>query len=110
MFTSGTSLVTQYHEFKRFNNCIQAFWQKLQYPAMKIEINVKCIYSNGEIYFTVKIILPPNETSFTFTGLQPGSQCEFILKAVYNPASLDNGISVSYMVLPARKTFLELIY
>ena len=62
--------------------------------------------SNSQIYLESKEIIAPNETSFTFGGLAPGSQCDFTLKAVYNPASLDNGISVAYMVLPASKSFV----
>ena len=74
---------------------------------MKLEITAVCKYNcfNGEIYLVNKTALPLNETSFTFTGLAPGSVCDFILKAMYNPASLDDGISVSYIVLPASKIF-----
>ena len=72
---------------------------------MKLEITATCKYNciNGQIYFVNKTVLSPDETSFTFTGLAPGSQCDFTLKAVYNPASIDNGISVTYTVLPASK-------
>ena len=73
---------------------------------MRLEILVKCKYNceNGEIYLVNKTVLASSETSFTLTGLVPGSQCEFTLKAVYNPTNMDQGISVAYMVLPASKT------
>ena len=72
---------------------------------MKFEITATCKYGciNGQIYLINKTVLPPTETSFTFNGLAPGSQCDFTLKAVYNPASIDDGITVTYMALPASK-------
>ena len=102
-----TSLVTHFQGFKRFNNSIQAYWKEILYPAMSLEIVAICKYNceNAWMYLVNKTVLAPNETSFTLTGLVPGSECEFTLKAVYNPASIDEGISVSYMVLPASKTF-----
>ena len=109
MFTVVTSLVTHFEEFKRFNNSIEAHWKELLHPAMRLEIEAICKYtcdcSSGHLYLVNKIILPPNETSYTFTGLAPGSHCDFTLKAVCNPASIDNGISIAYIVLPASKTF-----
>ena len=102
----GTSLVTEFKDFKRFNNSIQACWKKTVYPAMRLEIVVTCKYNceNGQKYRVNKSFLAPDETSFTLADLVPGSQCKFTLKAVYNPASMDKGISVTYLVLPASKT------
>ena len=102
----ATSLVTHFEDFKRFNNSIQACWRKTFYPALRLEIGATCKYNckNGRVYLVNKTVLAPNQTSFTLTDLVPGSQCEFTLKAVYNPASIDKGISDTYMVLPASKT------
>ena len=107
----GTSLVTHFEEFKRFNDSIQACWQEIYHPAMRLEIVATCRYAceNGQIYFVKEAVLAPNEISFTFTHLVPGSQCEFTLKAVLNPASIDKGISVTYMVLPASKTSSHIV-
>ena len=98
-------MVTEFKEFQRFNNSIQACWKKIVHPPFKLEITATCKYdcTNDQIYLVNKTVLPPNETSFTFTGLVPGSVCDFTLKAVYNPASLDKGISATYMVLSASK-------
>ena len=91
--------------FHRFYKSIQASWSELYFPALKLEITATCKYEcNGAIYLVNKTVLPPNVTSFTFTGLAPGSECDFTLKAVYNPASIDEGISVTYMVLPLSKS------
>ena len=105
-----TSFVTEFEEFKRFNNSIQASWKETVHPAMRLEIVATCKYNfeNGRIYLVNKTVLAPNETSFTLTGLVPGSQCEFTLKAVFNPASSDKGINVTYMVLPASKRSLHI--
>ena len=101
-----TSLVTHFHGYKRFDNSIQVCWKKIGVTAVRLEIVATCKYDceNGHIYLVNKTVLAPKETSFTLTGLVPGSQCEFTLKAVYNPASMDKGISVTHMVLPASKT------
>ena len=103
----ATSLVTHFEDFKRFNNSIQVCWKATLHPAMKVEIVATCKYDceNGRIYLVNKTVVAPKETTFTFTGLLPGSQCEFTLKVVYNPASIDKGIHVTYMVLPASKTW-----
>ena len=100
-----TSKVTVFRVFERFNNSIQARWKKCTYPAMRMEITATCMYNciNGRIYLVNKTVLPPNATSFTFTGLAPGTKCDFTLKAVYNPASIDDGISVTHIVLPSSK-------
>ena len=74
---------------------------------MKLELIATCKYDckDGRIYLVRKTVLTPNETSFTLTRLEPGSQCKITLKAVYNPASIDKGITVTYMVLPTSKTY-----
>ena len=103
-------MVTDFEEFKRFDNNIQARWREIVHPPMTQEIVAICKYvcdcSNAHIYLVNKAVLHPNETSYTFTGLAPGSQCDFTLRVVYNPASIDDGISVAYLVLPASKEFL----
>ena len=106
LFYLATSLVTQFKEFKRFNNSIQARWKETVLLAIRMEIVATCKYDceNGQLYLVNKTVLAPNETSFTLTGLVPGSECEFTLRVVFNPASIDKGISVTYMVLPASKT------
>ena len=108
----ATSLVTEFEEFKRFNHSIQARWKEIEHPAMRLEIIASCKYDceNGQTYLVNKTVLAPNETSFMLTGLVPGSMCEFLLKAVYNPASLDRGLNVTYMVLPASKISLMYVF
>ena len=101
-----TSLVTKFEEFNFFSKCIQARWKQILHPAMRLEIAATCKYAceGGRIYLAKKIFLARIETSFTLTDLAPGSLCEFTLKAVYNPASIDKGISVTSKVLPASMT------
>ena len=88
MFYLATALVTNFEEFKRFNNSIQARWIGISHTAMRLELVATCKYNceAGQIYLVNKTVLAPKETSFTLTGLVPGSKCEFNLKAVLNPA------------------------
>ena len=94
--------MTKFEEFHHFENSIRAQWKKPHYSPMKWEIIATCKYEcNDQIYLVNKTVLLPIETTLTFFGLASGSQCDFTLKAVYNPASIDEGISVPYMILPA---------
>ena len=105
-----TSMVTEFEEFKLLKNFIQARWKQILHPAMRLEILATCKYNceNGRIYLGKTTFLAPDETFFALTRLEPGSKCEFTLKAVFNPASIDNGISVAYMVLPASRSSLHI--
>ena len=72
---------------------------------MKIVLAIQCKYfCSSDYYHLDKTTLSSNDTSFTFTGLAPGTKCDFTLKAVYNPASIDDGIQATSMTLPASKT------
>ena len=108
LFHLVTPLVTQFEDFKSFNDSTQACWRETVHPATRLEIVATCKHDceNGRIYLVNKTVLDPKATSFTLTGIMPGSQCQFTLKAVYNPASynLDKGISATYMVLPKSRT------
>ena len=101
---SATAYMTKFKEFKRFNNSLQAFWKFPKYVPDHFQLSIQCKYICKRSYdFYDKAVLPPSETTFTFSGLAPGSQCDFTLKAVYNPASIDHGIQVSYLTLPSSK-------
>ena len=101
---AATSRMTAFEEFKRLDNSIEVHWKELQYSAAKLELAVICKYDyNEEINLIDKFSLPPHETSLVFSGLPPSSECTFTLKAVYNPASIDAGISVSYSTMPPSK-------
>ena len=100
-----TSLVTRFEEFKCFENALCARWTEIVFLSLRLEIEAICKYDceNGRVYLVNKTVLAPYETSFTLTDLVPGSQCKFTLKAVFNPASIDKGISVTHRVLPSSK-------
>ena len=106
--TTATSLMTSFQEFTRAERSIQACWKELIYPATKLELSILCKYDcSDEICFPGKTVLSPYETSFTFTGLVPGSQCDFTLKTIYNQASIDDGIQVPYMILTESKRHMH---
>ena len=96
--------MTKFEEFRQWNNFIEVRWKELEYPATKLELGVICKYDyNERVNLVAKIPLLPTETSFVFNGLPANSECTFTLKAVYNPASIDAGISVSYSTRPPSK-------
>ena len=92
--------MTSFEEFNRFNNSIEAKWRSLRYPAMMLILAFQCKYfCSKDFYLTDLRVLPPAVTSLNVTDLAPGTICEFTLKAIYNPASTDDGIKVTYMTL-----------
>ena len=61
---------------------------------------------NNTIYLARKTILPPDQMSFLLDNIDPGTECNFVLKAVYNPASIDSGILTSCKTLPYSKSLM----
>ena len=101
---AATSIVTEFEEFEHLKNSLEVRWKELKHSATKLELAVICKHdSNEETNFKDKISLATNETSYTFKDLPKSSECTFTLKAVYNPASIDAGISVSYSTIPPSK-------
>ena len=101
---AATSKMTEFQEFRRFNNSIQVRWKEPEYRPTLYELALVCKYDyNDQINLMDKFTLLPQETTLTLTGLPASSECTFTLKAVYNPASIDAGISVSYSTLSPSK-------
>ena len=107
--TAATSLMTKFEGYTSSNDLIQAIWRKPVYLPTHFELSVKCRQEcNDEIYLSMKLILRPNTTTQTVSGLVPRSQCCFTLKAVYNPASIDKGIKRTFTNSPSGKLLLEM--
>ena len=100
----ATARVTQFEGFKRLSNSLEAFWKLPYFPVHHFQLSLQCKYickTDYDYYNEVNLL--GNITSFLFSGLAPGIQCDVTLKAVYNPASIDGGIHVSYVTLPASE-------
>ena len=90
-----------YIEVDRF----QISWHTPTYvpSSYKLSYSCKLIHSESE-YTKRKENLPFSFTSIVVGDLQPGSECVVTLVAVYNPAAIDTGITVTITTLEARKS------
>ena len=96
--------MTQFEPFERLSSSLEAFWKSPIYPVDHFQLSLQCKYiCKSDYHYHKKVILPWFQTSFLFSGLAHGIQCDATLKAVYNPASIDGGIHVSYVTLPASE-------
>ena len=100
----ATATMTQFKGFERSSNSLEAFWKSPYFPVHHFQLSIQCKYiCNKDYHYDNEVILLGNITSFLFSGLAHGVQCDVTLKAVYNPASIDGGIHVSYVTLPASE-------
>ena len=76
---------------------------------MNYAVTYSCeVHSQERPYIAEKIeYLSPSINSFNVFNLLPGSVCFFTLFAVYNPASIDPGITITTTTLgrAERKSF-----
>ena len=99
--------MTKFELFQRSNTTIIVWWKKPAITPKQFAIYVRCkhLFNNGT-YLKSEALLPANKMHFMLNDLVPETQCDFILKAVYNPASIDNGILATCKTLESSKTVL----
>lgn len=78
--TSRTSLVVEWRK-PRF----LPYWYIVSYNLIQ--------QSDGLVYGWTKTSLNENSTKFSVRDISPGTLCKWELKAIYNSATLDSGIS-----------------
>ena len=102
--TAATSLLTKFERFHRSQTSIKVTWRRLVIPPKWIGVKFKCRHQvNTTLFIAKEIFLHPNRTSLKLNEIIPGTECHFILNAVYNPASIDSGIRTSCKTLPYSK-------
>ena len=80
------------------------FWSPPSIPPMTYRINVACrLLCNNMEYNRAKVNRRPYLTTQNVDNLLPGSACTFTLLAVYNPASIDSGITRTVFTLNTSK-------
>ena len=105
--TAATSRMTRFDKHNRSQTSIEVTWQRFAIPPKLIAVKFNCRHIINTTLFMKKVIfLHPNQTSLKLNGIIPGTECHFILKAVYNPASIDNGIRTSCKTLPYSKRIM----
>ena len=100
-----------------FKPCLQGLsyieirWFRPQYDPVEYQISYKCRLKYAKSYY-VDLTLrnsKSNCTSYTLTGLRPGTICKVNLIALYNPASIDQGTSFTVKTLGISKCKFRLI-
>ena len=67
-------------------------------------LTIECKYEwESEMCLVFSVELNSTSTSFTISNVNPGVTCNFVLLSVYNPASFDEGISLSTVIIYERK-------
>ena len=85
-------------------NFIEIVWSTPKLLPMSYQVNVICrlLYNDIE-YKRVEFEAMPLDRVLTLPSLLPGSHCVFTLHAIYNPASIDNGITRTVFTLRSSK-------
>ena len=69
-------------------------WQKPEFVPDHYQFIVHCqLFCAQTGYYHNDVPLPQIETSLRLCYLRPGSVCQVTVKAVYNPASIDPGLT-----------------
>lgn len=77
-------------------------WSKPRFLPSKYTLTYSCsLRSTGRVYLQKKVELDKVSTVTMLENIEPDSQCRIKLKANYNPAMLDSGIS-QYVVYPTE--------
>ena len=97
-------MMTQFGVFEHLDNSIEVVWKSPDFPADHFRLFLQCKYiCKSDYHYHRNVILPYNQKSFLFSGIGHGIQCDVTLKAIYNPASIDDGLHVSYVTRPASE-------
>lgn len=89
---------------------VELMWNIPQYPPERYEVTCVCIVNsilltnrhNDRVVNIRMANLTSNSTSVRVPKLSPNSICTLKLIAVYNPASIDPGIMITYITLAAN--------
>ena len=82
-------------------------WTRPQHLPKEYQYKVACrLWCMEKQYFnSLTQYLPSDSVEFLMQNLTPGSICTFKLLAVYNPASIDDGISTTINTALTRKPY-----
>ena len=73
---------------------IQMIWSKPKIAPDSYRVNIACwLMHTKTIYVRVTVEASPLDKMLTIDKLIPGSRCVITLHAIYNPASIDDGIA-----------------
>ena len=97
---TATRLMIKNVSAKAGTNYIEIVWSAPKLLPLSYLINVTCrLLYDGKEYINKVWEITPLDTILTIGKLYPGSQCLYNLLAIYNPASIDDGITGTIFTL-----------
>ena len=81
-------------------NFIYITWSQPEFLPDSYQVKIICLRIPTETeYVDMKLEVSAYDTMLTVDKLLPGSRCVFTLHAIYNPASIDDGITLGISTL-----------
>ena len=103
-FVTATTLMVKNVSAAAGTHFIEIVWTPPKLLPMSYQVNVVCrLLCNGKEYKRERLEATPLDTIQTIGKLYPRSHCVYTLLAIYNPASVDDGITRTVLTLNASK-------
>ena len=97
---SATELMIKNITFYAYSKCIRLKWSPPSFPPYFYFQTITCnLLFHRRHYLQSTFTLERDATSSRIGFLEPESECQIKLRAVYNPATLDPGIYMSVFIL-----------
>ena len=94
---TATALMIHYLSITTTTDTVTVRWNKPEFLPESYHRTISCKHANEKnAYLQESINISSTKTEDIIPNLRPGSHCELRFFAVYNPASLDDGLS--YMI------------
>ena len=94
MNSAATSLMIPDYNLESSMHFVRITWQFPKYKPQMYKLSASC-KQTGVGKYQISITLDSSSTSAEVTGLHPRSVCSINIIAIYNPASIDPGITIS---------------
>ena len=94
---AATNMTISGVEVKEEGNTPVIKWQSPVFPPYLYKFQVTCTYACAHSpYLAKEMSQGPSHTRFKVRDVAPGSLCVLKLWALYNPASLDEGLTIHF--------------
>ena len=90
---AATETMIQEFEIKPYESFVWLRWKTPEYLPMHYVLRYSLTRESSGLAYVKSEQLPPQSDFFIIKKVRLGSSCEVNLKAVYNPAALDKGIT-----------------
>ena len=104
---AATVIMTAFNDSVPSHNNIKVSWTSPEFQPYFYQVTSSCkLICDTRTYYLTELMMDSNVSACTVPNLLPGTTCIIKLIAIYNPASLDPGITLSASTLYASTRFL----